>query len=181
MAKVRYVDNKPTLDNDSDDGKLRIFGKTLEEMRQNRRATGETFPSKFTKNTLSQSSIDNLQPKVASRVDFSDEKIGPKFNSPKKVTKKEITVEGDYGSVDRDNPDVIGPDMGKINKAAKDIADIDMQEKARRSMGFGSYKKGGKVKKACGGGKMASGGKVSSASKRADGCAIRGKTKGRMV
>ena len=36
-------------------------------------------------------------------------------------------------------------------------------------------KKGGAVKK------MASGGKVSSASKRADGCAIRGKTKGRMV
>lgn len=29
--------------------------------------------------------------------------------------------------------------------------------------------------------KMAKGGKVSSASKRADGCAIRGKTKGRMV
>ena len=36
-------------------------------------------------------------------------------------------------------------------------------------------KKGGSVKK------MASGGKVSSASKRADGCAVRGKTKGRMV
>jgi hypothetical protein len=36
-------------------------------------------------------------------------------------------------------------------------------------------KKGGSVKK------MASGGKVSSASKRADGCAMRGKTKGRMV
>ena len=36
-------------------------------------------------------------------------------------------------------------------------------------------KKGGAVKK------MASGGKVSSASKRADGCAIRGKTKGRMI
>jgi hypothetical protein len=36
-------------------------------------------------------------------------------------------------------------------------------------------KKGGAVKK------MASGGKVSSASKRADGCAIRGKTKGRMM
>ena len=29
--------------------------------------------------------------------------------------------------------------------------------------------------------KMASGGKVSSASKRADGCAVRGKTKGRMI
>lgn len=36
-------------------------------------------------------------------------------------------------------------------------------------------KKGGDVKQ------MASGGKVSSASKRADGCAVRGKTKGRMV
>jgi hypothetical protein len=36
-------------------------------------------------------------------------------------------------------------------------------------------KKGGAVKK------MASGGKVSSASKRADGCAVRGKTKGRMM
>jgi hypothetical protein len=36
-------------------------------------------------------------------------------------------------------------------------------------------KKGGSVKK------MASGGKVSSASKRGDGCAIRGKTKGRMI
>jgi hypothetical protein len=36
-------------------------------------------------------------------------------------------------------------------------------------------KKGGSVKK------MASGGKVSSASKRADGCAIKGKTRGRML
>ena len=36
-------------------------------------------------------------------------------------------------------------------------------------------KKGGSVKK------MANGGKVSSASKRGDGCAVRGKTKGRMI
>jgi hypothetical protein len=36
------------------------------------------------------------------------------------------------------------------------------------------FKKGGVVKKA-------SGGKVSSASKRADGCATKGKTKGRFV
>jgi hypothetical protein len=40
---------------------------------------------------------------------------------------------------------------------------------------FEGYKKGGKVKK------MASGGKVSSASKRADGCATKGKTKGKML
>ena len=44
----------------------------------------------------------------------------------------------------------------------------------RESLKLG-MKKGGSVKK------MASGGKVSSASKRADGCAIKGKTRGRMV
>jgi hypothetical protein len=38
----------------------------------------------------------------------------------------------------------------------------------------GGMKKGGKVK-------MASGGKVSSASKRADGCATKGKTRGRII
>ena len=38
-----------------------------------------------------------------------------------------------------------------------------------------SFKKGGKVKK------MAKGGSVSSASKRADGCATKGKTKGKFV
>ena len=39
----------------------------------------------------------------------------------------------------------------------------------------GKYKKGGKVKQ------MKKGGKVSSCSKRADGCAVKGKTKGRMI
>lgn len=158
-----------------DDGKLRIFGQTLEELRQNRRKTGETFPSKFTKKTLPQSSIDNLQPKPASRIDFSDEKIGPKY--PKKVTKKEITIEGERGSVDRDNPDVIGPDMGKVIKeAAKPAREFSATEMAQNLMSPGyNKKKGGMIKK------MAKGGSVSSASKRADGCATKGKTKGRII
>ena len=46
------------------------------------------------------------------------------------------------------------------------------QNPAADDGGYKSYKKGGKVKKSV---------KVSSASKRADGCAIKGKTKGRMV
>jgi hypothetical protein len=41
------------------------------------------------------------------------------------------------------------------------------------------FKEGGEVKKKPK--KMAKGGKVSSASKRADGCATKGKTKGKMV
>jgi hypothetical protein len=160
------------------DGKLRVFGQTLEDMRQNRRKTGETFPSKFTKNTLSQSSIDNLQPSVASRVDFSDEKKGPNFKVAKKQTKKVETKEGERGSVDRtDEVKASGPDMGKVNKEeSKPAREFTATEKAQNLMSPGYNKnKGGMIKK------MSSGGKVGSASKRADGCAMRGKTKGRMI
>ena len=119
---------------------------------------------------------------IGSRVDFSDEKMGPNFKTPKKVTREKTTVEGDIGSVDRNNPDVIGPDMGKVNVAApvESKPDMDPMDQARKMMGF---KKGGKVKSKCGGGKMASGGKVSrsKASHRADGCCVKGHTKGKYL
>ena len=159
---------------------LKILGKTIKEIGEAAKARRTALNESFKKKSpMSADGIDRelegrpANPDFPGKLGISpSDKIGPKFNTPKKVTKKEITVEGDYGSVDRDNPDVMGPDMGKINKAAAEIADIDMQEKARRSMGF---KRGGKTK--C----MSSGGKASSASRRADGCAIRGKTRGRMV
>lgn len=125
-----------------------------------------------------------------------------------KIVKREVEVspapEGMRGSVDR-TEDVIGPDMGRVNREApvidmssqassEDIARIkgddrstwvDPHEQARRMMGFGSgMKKGGAVKakkkSSCG---MKKGGavKASGASRRGDGCAVRGKTKGRMV
>lgn len=50
--------------------------------------------------------------------------------------------------------------------------EADMRAKIRTMSG---KKKGGSIKK------MAKGGSISSASKRADGCATKGKTKGRMV
>ncbi|CAB4848231.1 MAG: hypothetical protein F2774_03940 [Actinobacteria bacterium] len=158
-----------------DDGKLRIFGTTLDEMADNRRKTGETFPSKFTKKTLRQSSIDNLQPTTGKRVDFSDEKMGPKYKRPVKVTKKEVeieaTPEGEYGSTHNIDT-TLGPDMGKTFKTTSEPSS-DLQENARRSLGF---KKGGKVKSKC----MASGGKVSQLAK-ANGIAVRGKSRGRIV
>jgi hypothetical protein len=52
--------------------------------------------------------------------------------------------------------------------------DIKKYQEGRVPKG-GGYKKGGKTKK------YAKGGKVSSASKRADGCVTKGKTRGRMV
>ena len=49
------------------------------------------------------------------------------------------------------------------------------QERKEEENKAGAMKKGGVVKK------MAKGGSVKSASKRADGCAMRGKTRGKMV
>ena len=100
--------------------------------------------------------------------------MGPKF--PKKITKKEVTVEGERGSVDRSNPDVIGPDMSKVNKeAAKPTREFTAMEMAQNLMSPGyNKKKGGAIK-------YKKGGSVSSASKRADGCAVKGKTKGRII
>jgi len=54
----------------------------------------------------------------------------------------------------------------------------EMERKNKEAGFYGRFKKGGQVKKAK---KYASGGSVSSASKRGDGCATKGKTRGRMV
>lgn len=112
-------------------------------------------------------------------------KSDAKKSTPTKVTKEKISVEtpavdtpsvGNFGSVDRTNPEVIGADMGftkpapveersynapssKVDKSTWE----DPMVQARRSMGF---KKGGSVK--------------SSASSRGDGIAQRGKTRGSM-
>jgi len=70
------------------------------------------------------------------------------------------------------------PKMYKVIKEGQ--MDRSMRRGAERFKGSSEddspgYKKGGKVKK------YAGGGSVSSASKRADGCAVKGKTRGKMV
>ena len=110
--------------------------------------------------------------------------VTDKKEATKVVNVKEPVVEGNIGSVDQ-TEEVIGPDMGRAAKMApveersfnapSKVVDsdrstwIDPMVQARRSMGF---KKGGSIKSTP---------KVSSASRRGDGCAVRGKTKGRMV
>ena len=96
--------------------------------------------------------------------------------TPTKVTKEKISVEtpavdtpsvGNFGSVDRMNPEVIGADMGRTKPAPIEERSFNMpkDEGSRFStsnpMGM---KRGGSVK--------------SSASSRGDGIAQRGKTKG---
>lgn len=100
-------------------------------------------------------------------------------STPVKVTKKEVTVEtpavntpavGNFGSVDRTNPEVIGADMAftkpapveerSFNAPARPASD-NSRFSTSNPMGM---KRGGSVK--------------SSASSRGDGIAQRGKTKG---
>lgn len=67
-------------------------------------------------------------------------------------------------------------DEVKLANRLQQEADAKRAAEAQAAMGgMKPMKKGGKVSS------YKSGGKVSSASKRADGCAIKGKTKGRMV
>lgn len=126
---------------------------------------------------------DFSSPKVMKRKYFGKDtapdmgKVNKK--KPVKVTKKEVSVEatptGDIGSVDFNTEVAMStPDMARTNipapveersfNAPTDRSTwVDPQRQAQKMMGFKS------------------GGKVSSASKRADGCCVRGKTKGRMV
>lgn len=69
-------------------------------------------------------------------------------------------------------PDPADADIYTADKGIQPPSPDEGPSMMRRRLGM---KKGGCVKK------MASGGKVGSASKRADGCATKGKTKGRMI
>jgi len=152
------------------DGKTRFFGKTKDEIQAHRAAVNAAFARK------KESSSSDDKPNIASRTDFSDEKMSPKFKAPKKMAKaKAETSPGDMGSVDRTD-DVIGPNMSKVNKdMPMSTRDFTATEMAQNLMSPGyNKKKGGMIKTK----KMSSGG--STASKRADGCAQRGKTRGKM-
>jgi len=167
------------------DGKARLFGSTGEEAKAHRAAVNAAFSRK------KESASSDDKPNIASRTDFSDEKMGPKFKAPKKITKEKISVEtpsGDMGSVDR-TADVIasGPDMSKVNKdMAKPTREFTATEMAQNLMspGYNKMKKGGAVKpkKMSSSGKvkkMSSGGKTSQLAK-ANGIAVRGKTRGKI-
>jgi hypothetical protein len=158
---------------------LKIGGKTIQEIGDEARARRRAFTESFLPKAKA------TPGNIASRVDFSDEKMGPKFKAdkkPVKVIKKEVSVEtpsGDIGSVDR-TTDVIGPDMSKVIKdvaATKPTRDLDAMQQAQNLLSRGyNMKKGGAVKTK----KMASGDKTSQLAK-ANGIAVRGKSRGRIV
>ena len=74
-----------------------------------------------------------------------------------------------------DRPDVVARPMGLMMPPPNRRIGVRGAVPGTYASGMGGMKKGGAVKK------MAKGGSVSSASKRADGCAVKGKTKGRII
>lgn len=87
------------------------------------------------------------------------------------------TAQGLVGDVSGFGDKIIGGKGGLGGNVGGNMTPItgDMKPFASQGVQALGMKSGGKVKN------YAKGGKVSSASKRADGCAVKGKTRGRMV
>jgi hypothetical protein len=110
--------------------------------------------------------------------DFLSKKIS--LNDKKSFGKAEEEKEPQRNIFQRLKDNVMGTEEQNA-KAKKEMAEQDAknpdttQAKVNRMLKPEEKKKGGKISS------YKAGGSVSSASKRADGCAIKGKTRGRMV
>ena len=101
---------------------------------------------------------------------FPDDKAKPKVVDPEKVDKaKSRKAEGEYFKDQRTkaSPLVANAELAKMKAITGGASGADLEKGMM----------GGRMKKPT----YKKGGTVSSASKRADGCAIKGKTKGRMI
>jgi len=105
---------------------------------------------------------------------FKGKKYTTEMASPKAKSNTDIITEGATKLYNESSGGFKPMTMDQITRAEE--LTRGMSDTARSQMGeFGTMKKGGVVKK------MKKGGTVSSASKRADGIAVKGKTKGRFV
>jgi hypothetical protein len=95
---------------------------------------------------------------------------------PQELTDRNATEENTA-----DRQAILGPIKRGAQYMKDKILGTDEQNAEGQAMLDKQARKGSGLAKALGGKGMKSGGKVSSASKRADGCAVKGKTKGRMI
>ena len=119
------------------------------------------------------SSVDELQDMLPSKEGvgrFMRSKLDPEILA----AAGNPALYGAYKILDK-NPEIISKGTETISKGINAIKNARMPELPRSYDKETGMKKGGAVKK------KAKGGTVSSASKRGDGCAIKGKTKGRFV
>jgi hypothetical protein len=131
---------------------------------------------------------EKLMRAVANNPDFA-KKVGIKQSVGKEFMKKYREggmSEADKKTFGETEMDQAPPPNFKKSKEDKKPVPADKKDSlgklpkdVRNKMGY--MKKGGKVGMGMTKNKYKKGGKVSSCSKRADGCAVKGKTKGRMI
>jgi hypothetical protein len=108
--------------------------------------------------------LDEKYPELGKKI--VDRTVGPAIDKMVEKSRDKVELSKDAKRRVKEESD----ELDRVNKSVDTRGDFDYEPTARM-MGM---KKGGAVK-------MAKGGSVSSASSRADGCAQRGKTKGRML
>ena len=157
--KIEKVDTK------ADAGEVRDETGEVSKMRKNTE-TGELYSTEVSTPKLTPKK-DVVTPKATPKVEAAP---APKAESKSETPAKKTTLKEFRESLK--SPDMIKPykksdiETPKSKTNLSDIKFGSLAKSLREKAGITSYK---------------SGGKVSSASKRADGCAIRGKTRGKMV
>ena len=161
------------------------FKEAFKDAREEGKKTFEWNGKKYSTEMESpKASMDSGVPKK----DKSDEKVGKGYEDVGKEDKRSRGVAGALGAaavglggaallsgMKRSEQQRKDREMskGREDRSMKSpVRNISPEEAAFENEGGRYYKKGGRVKKMAGGG---------SASSRGDGCAMRGKTKGRMV
>jgi len=136
------------------------------------------MPAKSKKQERFMQAVAN-NPKFAKKVGVPT-KVGKEFTKETKVKKyKEGGMsEEDIKMFGEKETDLPPPKGFKTKYKTKDQMTEEEKEVLTKPMG---KKKGGKIGMGMTKNNYKKGGKVSSCSKRADGCAVKGKTKGRMV
>jgi hypothetical protein len=162
MARMRKaVPDEPKAAPKADTGELRDETGATSKIRRNTE-TGDLYSTEAPTPKAEAKSESKAESKPAPKAESKSE-MGPTKKTTvqefKESLKKAPEMPGSYKKESTEKPKTkIEPGTFSFGKIAKNL---------REKAGITSYKSGGAVK--------------SSASRRADGCAIRGKTKGRMV
>ncbi len=128
------------------------------------------MPAKSAKQLKLMQAVAN-NPKFAKKVNIP-QSVGEEYSKESKMYNKKMMMGGKVKKM-------MGGGMAMADRTGTRAMDPRMamaMEAQRRQAAMGGMKKGGGVKKK----KMKKGGMVSSASKRADGCVTKGRTRGQM-
>jgi len=128
------------------------------------------MPAKSAKQLKLMQAVAN-NPKFAKKVNIP-QSVGEEYSKESKMYNKKMMMGGKVKKM-------MGGGMAMADRTGTRAMDPRMamaMEAQRRQAAMGGMKKGGSVKKK----KMKKGGMVSSASKRADGCVTKGRTRGQM-